>query len=156
FKFLNLVNGATFGVKNAYWFTIAVFLAFFLIERYSRTGRYLFAVGAAERASWISGIDVPVVKFFAMSLSGLGAAMGGILLAADLFSGTPTLGNPYQLQSIATVVVGGTALTGGVGGVGRTLIGALIMSMLANGMNVVGVNMYAQQIVTGLVIVLAV
>lgn len=156
FRYLNLINGTTMGLKNAYWVALLVFLGFLVIQQYTRIGRYIFAVGAAERAAWISGTNVRVVKFFAMLLSGLAAGLAGILLVADLFSGTPTIGSPYQLQAIATVVVGGTALTGGVGGVGRTLVGALIMSMLSNGMNVVGINVYAQQIVTGLVIVGAV
>lgn len=153
FAYLDLVTGRTLGVSRVYWIAGLVFLVFFLLQRFTPMGRYMLAVGSAERVAFISGAPIERVKTAAMFISGLTSGLAGILLASTLFSGTPGLGLPYQLQSIATVVVGGTALTGGVGGLGQTLVGAVIMSMLSNGMNVAGVNIYAQQIVTGMVVI---
>jgi len=84
------------------------------------------------------------------------AGVAGVLLAAPLLSGSPRAGDVYLLDSIAVVVLGGTALSGGIGGVNRTLIGALIITVIRNGMNVVGLNIFAQQIVLGLILILAV
>lgn len=155
-KLLDVINGSTFGISNLHLFAFLVFLIFAGFHRYTKTGRQIMAVGSAEKAAWISGVNVPYIKFAAMMISGLTAGIAGIFLASQLVSGTPSLGLPYQLQSVAAVVVGGTALTGGVGSPVRTLAGVLAMALLANGMNVVGVDVYAQQIVTGVVVILAV
>lgn len=153
---LDIITGKTLGISNLHLFALLALALFIVLSRYTRLGRYIAAVGSAERATWISGVDVDSVKFLAMTISGLTAGIAGVFLASQLFSGTPSLGLPYQLQSIAAVVVGGTALTGGVGGPLRTLVGVLVMALLSNGMNVVGVNIYAQQIVTGIVVIAAV
>jgi ribose transport system permease protein len=153
---LDVVSGTTLGISNLYLLSAVVFAISVIIHRYTKLGRTISAVGNAERAAWICGVDISKVKLCAMLLSGLCAGISGIFLACQLFSGTPSLGMPYQLQSIASVAIGGTALTGGVGGPARTLVGVLVISFLSNGMNVVGVNIYAQQIVTGFVVVAAV
>lgn len=106
--------------------------------------------------SWLSGLNVTAIKNVAFSLSGFGAAVAGIMLASRQYSGYPTIGTVYILNSIATVVVGGTAMTGGAGGALNTLIGALIMSVLQNGMTVVGIDVYFQQTLLGLLIILSV
>lgn len=153
---LDVIGGKTLGISNLHLFAVLVLIVFIVIHYLTKTGRYLTAVGSAEKASWIAGVNVERVKFVAMTLSGVTAGLAGVFLASQLYSGTPSLGLPYQLQSIASVAVGGTALSGGVGGPSRTLIGVLVMALLANGMNVVGVNIYAQQIVTGVVVIAAV
>jgi ribose transport system permease protein len=153
---LEAINGSTLGISNLYVWAALILVVFIIVHRYTKLGRMISAVGNAERATWICGGDVSRVKFSAMMLSGLCAGISGIFLASQLFSGTPSLGAPYQLQSIASVAMGGTALTGGVGGPARTLVGVLVIAFLSNGMNVVGVNIYAQQIVTGFVVVAAV
>ena len=106
-------------------------------------------------ATWRTSA-VSRVRITAFTLSGLGAGMAGVLLSSTLYSGYPTLGTVYVLNSIATVVVGGTAMTGGAGGMLNTLVGALIMSVINNGMNVVGIDVYAQQTFLGVLIILAV
>ena len=95
-------------------------------------------------------------EVLAFTLSGIGAGLAGIMLSSTLYSGYPTMGTVYVLNSIATVVVGGTAMTGGAGGVLNTLVGALIMSVINNGMNVIGVDVYAQQSFLGVLIIIAV
>ncbi|MGE5481854.1 MAG: ABC transporter permease [Bacteroidota bacterium] len=155
-KYLGVLTGTTLGLSRLHLFALLVLVAFFVVGRFTKTGRAISAIGSAERASWISGLNVDRTKIIALTLSGLTAGIAGVFLASQLLSGTPSVGLPYQLESIAAVVVGGTALTGGVGGVVQTLVGALIMALLSNGMNVIGVNIYAQQIVTGIVVVAAV
>jgi ribose transport system permease protein len=125
-------------------------------QRFSPFGRYSTAIGAGEAAVWASGIRVNRHKVLAYALSGGLAALGGILLAARLSSGSPTLANQLLLPAIAAVVVGGTAITGGVGGIERTIVGALIISVVRVGMTFVGVNIFAQQMVFGAVLVAAV
>lgn len=117
---------------------------------------YTTAIGAGEPAAWASGIRVNRQKIIALALCGLLAALAGLLLAGRLSSGSPTLANQLLLPAIAAVIVGGTAITGGIGGIGRTLIGALIISVVRIGMTFLGVNIFAQQIVFGAVLVAAV
>lgn len=154
--FLDFVNGTFFGIKNIMVIALVFFAIIFIFQRYTVLGRYVFYVGSNVKMAWLSGLNVAKTKNVAFTLSGLGAAIGGILLASNQYSGYPTIGTVYILNSIATVVVGGTALTGGAGGALNTLIGALIMSVLQNGMTVVGINVYFQQTLLGLLIVFSV
>ena len=119
------------------------------LQRYTPFGRYSTAIGAGEAATWASGVKVNRQKVIAYSLSAGLAALAGILLTGRLSSGSPTLANELLLPAIAAVVVGGTSITGGAGGIGRTVIGALIISVVRVGMTFVGVNIFAQQIVFG-------
>jgi ribose transport system permease protein len=153
---LGIVSGNIFGISNLHLLAVFVLIVFVMFNKYTKTGRHILAVGNAEKAAWIAGVNTSKIKFIAMVISGFTAGIAGIFLASQLVSGTPTLGMPYQLQAVAATVVGGTALTGGVGSPMRTFAGVLAMALLSNGMNVVGVNIYAQQIVTGVVVVLAV
>jgi ribose/xylose/arabinose/galactoside ABC-type transport system permease subunit len=113
-------------------------------------------LGSNEKMSWLSGIDVFKVRTLAFTLSGLGAGLAGIMLASNLYSGYPTLGSVYILNSIASVVIGGTAMTGGAGGVVNTLVGVLVMSVINNGMNIIGIDVYAQQSFLGILVIVAV
>ena len=126
------------------------------VQRRTTFGRYSEAIGAGEAATWASGVRVGRQKVFAFALSGGLSALAGILLAGRLSSGSPTLANELLLPAVAAVVVGGTAITGGVGGVGRTLIGALIITVIRVGMTYVGVNVFAQQIIFGVLLILSV
>ena len=121
-----------------------------------RFGRYSAAIGAGEAAAYASGVKVDRQKIIAFTLSAGFAGLAGVILAGRLASGSPTLANELLLPAIAAVVVGGTAITGGVGSIWRTLIGALIISVVRIGMTFVGVDIFAQQIVFGVVLVLAV
>ena len=104
----------------------------------------------------MSGVNVARSKIFAFVFSGFGSAIAGIILASTLYSGYATLGDIYVLQSIATVVIGGTAITGGVGGVLNTFLGALIMGVIKNGLLLAGVDVYQQQAFLGVLIIVAV
>ena len=119
-------------------------------------GRAIYAVGGNEEAARLSGISVPGVKIGVFAISGALAALAGILLASRLNSGTPTVAQGMELEVIAAVIIGGTSLFGGAGSVLGTLLGALFMATLKNGMVLMGVSPYSQGVVSGVVIVLAV
>jgi inositol transport system permease protein len=121
-----------------------------------RLGRYLYAVGGNEQAARAAGIDVNAVKTFAYTLCGGLAGLGGVVLAARITTGQPNAGIAYELDAIAAAVIGGTSLSGGVGGVGGTLLGALLMGVINNGLDLLNVSSYYQQIVKGAIIVGAV
>ncbi len=119
-------------------------------------GRYLYAVGGNREAARLSGVPVAAVLLFAYTLSGTLAGLGGIVTASQLKSGSPNYGAMYELYVIAAVVVGGTSLSGGEGKILGTLIGAFIIAVIQNGMNLTGVESYTQKVVLGLVILGAV
>jgi ribose transport system permease protein len=151
------ITGAwLFGVPNVVLIAALVAALGMLLQRYTRFGRYSTAIGAGERAARAAGISVDRYKIFAFGLSGACAGLAGVLLAARLSSGSPDLANQLLLPTIAAVVVGGTAITGGVGNIGRTIVGTLIVSVVRIGMTFVGINIFAQQLVFGAALVLAV
>jgi ribose transport system permease protein len=119
-------------------------------------GRMLYAVGGNAEATRLAGIDVRRVRLGGFVVSGLGAAVAGIVLASRLFSAHPQAGNPLMLNAAAAVFLGATAFREGEPHVGGTLLGVLIMGVLGNGMNILGVNSYVQQFLTGVIIVCAV
>ena len=144
------------GIPVVVLMAVVVGLASFLVLRYTRFGRYSLAVGAGEPAAWAAGINVDRTKIIAFAISGTLAAIAGVILAARLSSGSPSLANQLLLPAIAAVIVGGTAITGGLGGVARTAVGALIISIVRIGMTFVGVNIFAENIVFGAVLIAAV
>ena len=146
----------SFGVPNDILVAVAVLLASLFVERRTVFGRWSIAVGAGEPAALVAGVPVNRVKITALAVSGGLAALAGVVMGARLSSGSPTLANEFLLPAVAAVCVGGTALTGGVGSVARTLVGALIVSVVRIGMTFVNVDPFAQQIVFGAVLVLAV
>jgi ribose transport system permease protein len=150
------VTGRSLGIPNVVIIGFLVAAICAAIQRYTHFGRYSLAIGAGEQAALASGIPVDRFKVFAFALSGGLASLAGILLAGRLSSGSPTLANELLLPAIAAVVVGGTAITGGSGGALRTAVGALIISVVRIGMTFLGVNIFAQQIVFGVVLILAV
>lgn len=127
---------------------------FFLTN--TRLGRYVYAVGGNENAARAAGISVNRVKMFAYTVCGAMAGLAGVVLAARITTGQPNAGVAYELDAIAAVVIGGTSLSGGVGGVGGTLLGALLMGVINNGLDLLNVSSYYQQIVKGCIIVGAV
>jgi ribose transport system permease protein len=153
---VDIVNGAVGPVKNVWIIGLAIFAIYFVLQRYSKLGRGIIYIGANERMSYLSGLDIDMIRLVAFSMSGLGAAIAGVVLSSTLYSGYPTIGGVYVLNSIAVVVVGGTAMTGGAGGMLNTLVGALIMGILNNGMTVVGIDVYAQQVFLGVLVIIAV
>lgn len=127
-----------------------------LIMNKTKLGRHMYAVGGNMEAAKFSGINIKRVQLFAFTYSGFLAAFSGIVLASRMFSGQPTAGTGAELDAIAAVVLGGTSMTGGVGRIGGTVIGALIIGVLSNGLNLMGVNSFWQYIVKGIVILIAV
>ncbi|MFO1143272.1 MAG: ABC transporter permease [Amaricoccus sp.] len=119
-------------------------------------GRWLYASGGNERAAELSGVPTKQVKITVYVLSGICAAMAGLVLSSQLTSAGPTAGTTYELTAIAAVVIGGAALTGGRGTVGGTMLGAFVIGFLSDGLVIVGVSAYWQTVFTGAVIVLAV
>lgn len=155
-KYIDIVNGSIFGIKNIWFIALVMLGLYFILQNYTYFGRTNYAIGNNEKMCLMSGVDVARSKIFAFVFSGFGSAIAGIILASTLYSGYASLGDVYILQSIAVVVIGGTALTGGVGGVLNTFVGALIMGIIRNGLTVVGVDVYQQQAFLGLLIIVAV
>lgn len=134
---------------------IAFFILFFILKK-TPLGRQTYAVGGNEKVSYISGIKIDRIKIFAYALTGCLCALAGGILTARLNSAQPTAGMGYELDAIAAVVLGGTSLAGGKGRISGTLIGALIIGTLNNGLNILNVSSFYQQVVKGVVILLAV
>ncbi|MGI9334901.1 MAG: ABC transporter permease [Gammaproteobacteria bacterium] len=154
--YLHWITGESLGVPNEIFIGLAVLIGLSLVLEMTPFGRFTASIGAAERAVFASGIHVDRIKLVAFAISGLMAGLSGIVMAGRISSGSPTLANEFLLPAIAAVIVGGTALTGGVGSVWRTFIGALIIAVIRIGMTFMGVSVFAQQIVFGLVLIAAV
>jgi ribose transport system permease protein len=155
-SFQTWITGTPLGIPNVIIIGLIVLVVAHLLQSHTRFGRYSAAIGAGEPAAYASGVKVSRQKVFAFVLSGGFAALAGVVLAGRLASGSPTLAAELLLPSIAAVVVGGTAITGGVGGVARTLLGVLVVAMLSNGMDIISLHPYLQTIVKGVVILVAV
>lgn len=155
-KYIDIVNGSIFGVKNIWFIALVILGLYFILQNYTYFGRTNYAIGNNEKMCWMSGVNVARSKILAFVFSGFGSAIAGIILASTLYSGYASLGDVYILQSIAVVVIGGTALTGGVGGALNTFVGALIMGVIRNGLTVAGIDVYQQQAFLGLLIIVAV
>ncbi|MFH0989418.1 MAG: ribose ABC transporter permease [bacterium] len=130
-------------------------MAHFVLKR-TKLGRYTYAIGGNEEAANLSGINTRVIKTTIYTLCGLLSGLAAVLLTARLNSAQPIAGIMYELDAIAAVVIGGTSLMGGEGKISGTLIGAFIMGILRNGLNLLGISSFAQQIVIGSVIIFAV
>lgn len=135
---------------------ILVFIVAYYILNHTRIGRYIYATGSNEEATMYSGIKTARVKRFVYAVSGMMAALAGILLTARLGSAQPTSGAGYELDAIAAVVLGGTSMAGGIGTIGGTAIGALIIGVLNNALNLMKVSSYYQDVAKGIVILIAV
>ncbi|PWC19402.1 ribose ABC transporter permease [Brenneria corticis] len=148
--------GRPLGIPTPIWIMAVVFAAAWYMLHHTRLGRYIYALGGNESATRLSGISVDKIKIIVYSLCGLLSALAGIIEVARLSSAQPTAGTGYELDAIAAVVLGGTSLAGGKGRIVGTLIGALILGFLNNGLNLLGVSSYYQMIVKAVVILLAV
>lgn len=138
------------------WIAIGVIVAFALYMKYARTGRYIYAIGGNERAALLSGIRVNRVKLLVYTIAGALAALAEILVTARLDSAQPNAGTGYELDAIAAVVIGGASLSGGRGSVIGTVVGALIIGVLNNGLVLLDVSPFWQQVIKGCVILVAV
>lgn len=154
FKFLG--KGQFFGVPFQVILFALAFLILWTILNKTALGRKIYAVGGNEKASFISGINIDKVKISVYVISSLMAVLSGLVLTSRLNSAQPTAGVAYEMDAIAAVVLGGTSMTGGSGSLTGTLIGILILGVLNNGLNLLGVSSFYQQIVKGIVILIAV
>lgn len=136
-------------------FFLVIIVAYLVLYR-SRFGRKVFAVGGNEAAAKASGVNIDRVKISVYMISSFLAGLSGIILAARMGAGSPIVGEGYELDAIAAAVIGGTSLSGGVGSVFGTVIGTLIIGIISNGLDILNVSSYYQDIVKGLIIVIAV
>ena len=142
--------------KVIHLFGIFLLIVFTMVLKYTAFGRNVYATGSSERATMLSGINTQRIKLLCFVISGLTIGLASIGLVSIKMSAAPSMGLPYQMNIIAATVVGGTSMSGGVGGVGLTCLGSLILSLLSNGLNMFGVNVYLQQIYTGLLTIIAI
>jgi ribose transport system permease protein len=151
-----LYSGALLGIPNAAILAVALLALSIFIARQTRFGRYVYAIGGSENAARLSGVPIARYKLLVYVLGGTLAAIAGGMLMLRVGSGAPGTGDSFLLTSIAAIVMGGTPLTGGVGGPARTLLGVIIIAVLANGMSVANIDPFMQVIVQGVVVILAV
>lgn len=149
-------RGAILGIPVPVIILFIAFILFYLLLNKSALGRKIYAVGSNERAAQLSGINTVRVKLFVYSISGLTSTLAALILVSRLNSAQPSLGTGYELDAIAATAIGGTSMTGGRGKISGTLLGILIIAVLSNGMNILGISSYYQDVVKGIVILLAV
>ena len=154
--FFDTFASSPLGLPISAWVMILLAIAFSLLLTRTPFGRWLYASGSNERAAQLSGVPVKRVQTRIYVLSGMCAGLVGVLQVANISSSTADLGQFYELNAIAAVVIGGAALSGGRGTVRGTIIGAFVIGFLANGLVIVGVSPFWQQVITGGVIILAV
>lgn len=156
-EFLTFIGrGAILGIPVPVIILFFAFILFYLLLNKSVLGRKIYAVGSNERAAQLSGINTDRIKLFVYSISGLTSTVAALILVSRLNSAQPTLGTGYELDAIAATAIGGTSMTGGRGKISGTLLGILIIAVLSNGMNILGISSYYQDVVKGIVILLAV
>jgi ribose transport system permease protein len=151
-----LGSGRLFGIPLPTIIMICVYIIAYLVLRRTRFGRYVYAVGGNKEAARLAGINIKRVLSSVYIISGALCAVSGILLASRMNSGQPNAGLMYEMDAIAAVVVGGTSLFGGRGTIVGTFLGAMLIGVLRNGLNLLNVNSYVQMVVLGVVILLAV
>jgi len=155
-SFRYFASGKLFHIPVPVLIMLATYAIAHLILAKTQLGRYVYAIGGNESAAILSGVNVALHKCVIYSLCGLLSGMAAIILTARLNSAQPIAGIMYELDAIAATVIGGTSLMGGEGTVWGTLVGALIMGVLRNGLTLLGISSFVQQIVIGSVIILAV
>ena len=155
-NFAMIGTGWFLGIPILVWIAFLVVIAAIVISNKTALGRYIYAIGGNENAAILSGINSNKVKIIVYTLAGVLAAIGGIMVTSRLDSAQPNAGMSYELDAIAAVVIGGTSLSGGRGTIIGTVLGAIIIGVLNNGLVLLDVSPFWQQVVKGLVILLAV
>ncbi|MFC5677668.1 ABC transporter permease [Aeromicrobium endophyticum] len=154
--FIDIGQSRVLGVPTPVWIMLASFVVFGVLLARSRFGRHVYAVGDNADAARLAGINVHRVKILAFVISGVLSATAGFILAARLGTAQPTAGTGLELAAIAAVIIGGTSLAGGRGALAGTLIGALLLGVIDNGLNLLDVSPFLQGVVKGLVILIAI
>lgn len=155
-QFGRLGTGHFVGIPVPTCIVIVLVVVFAIVTRKTKFGRHLYAVGGAEQAARLSGVNVNRVKMIAYVCAGALAGVAGLLLTARLDSATPTAGETFELDSIAAVVIGGASLSGGRGSILGAVLGCLIIGILNNGLVLLGVSPFWQKVIKGMVIIIAV
>ncbi len=156
FLFQFMGRGYLFGIPFPIIIMIIAFAILYMVLHKTTFGRKTYALGGNEEAAYVAGVNTKRVTMIIYTLSGLMASVAGVILTSRLSSAQPDAGTSYEMDAIAAVVLGGTSLAGGKGRIFGTLIGALIIGTLNNGMNLLGISSFYQQIVKGIVIIVAV
>ncbi len=156
FLFQFLGQGYIVGIPFPVIIMFIVFIVLYVLLHKTAFGKSVYAIGGDEKAAYISGVKLNKVKIIIYSISGIMASISGLIITSRLSSAQPTAGASYEMDAIAAVVLGGTSLSGGKGRILGTLIGALIIGVLNNGLNIIGVSAFWQQVVKGVVILIAV
>ena len=151
-----LGTGWLLGIPMPVWISGIIVIAAIILTNKTRFGRYIYAIGGNESAARLSGIPINKIKTWVYMLAGMLAAVGGVLVTARLDSAQPNAGISYELDAIAAVVIGGTSLSGGRGTILGTVLGAMIIGVLNNGLVLLNVSPFWQQVIKGVVILLAV
>lgn len=154
--FTRIGSGDFLGIPTPTWVLLAVAVVSHIFLRNMRMGRHVYAVGGNENAARASGVGVNGVKMACYTICGAMAGLAGVVLASRITTGQPNAGIGYELDAIAAVVIGGTSLNGGTGGVSGTILGALLIGVINNGLDLLNVSSYYQQVIKGVIIVGAV
>ncbi len=154
--FSSIGGGYVLGIPVPIFIMVILFLAAHFLLNHFRFGRYVYAIGGNEEASKLSGVNTVRVKTFVYGISGALTALAAIIVTSRLGSAQPTAGTGYELEAIAAVVLGGTSLSGGSGKIAGTALGALIIGVLGNALNLLNVSSYYQMMIQGAVILAAV
>lgn len=155
-SYISLANSEIFGIPILIFLFVAVIVIFQFLLSMTKFGRHIYAVGGNETASHVSGLSINRIKILVYMLAGALAGFAGLLLSSRTIVGSPIAGQGYELDAIAAAVIGGTSTTGGVGKLAGTIIGALIIQVISNGLDMINVPSYYQQIVKGTIIIFAV
>jgi len=149
-------EGTFLGLPIPIYIVLLVYAVLYLLLNHNSFGRNVYAIGDNEEASLLAGINVDRHKILLYTISGLCAGIAAVVLISRLSSAPPNVAQAAELQAIAAVIIGGTSFSGGIGTVESTLIGAMIMTMITNGLNILGVSSFWQQVFVGVIIILAV
>ena len=154
--FFSAIGGRFLNIPVSVYIMLVVYLMVYVVLKYTAYGKRVYAVGGNPQASYISGIDVRMVRFWGMVISSLAAGLAGIIFVSQVGATVPTAGNTGLMDVVTAVILGGISLSGGKGKIEGTLIGVLILAVLSNGMVLTSVQGYYQMLVKGVVILLAV
>lgn len=155
-SFIAIGTGYFLGVPLPVWYMLVVLIAVSVILNKTKLGRHIYAIGGNQKAAEFSGINVRRVRMFVYIFSGIMGALAGVVLAARSYSGQPTAGNGAEMDAIEAAVLGGCSMAGGYGFIGGTIIGALIIGIMNNGLNLMRIDSYWQMIAKGVIVLIAV
>ncbi|WP_260258994.1 ABC transporter permease [Vibrio intestinalis] len=149
-------RGEIIGIQTPIFIMIFVYIIAYIALNHTSFGRHVYAIGGNEEASRLSGIKVPKTVMLVYIISGTTAALAGLILTSRLMSGQPNAGVAFELDAIAAVVLGGASMAGGKGAILGTLVGAMLLGVLNNGLNLAGVSPYVQNVIKGIIILVAI